>query len=349
MVELLVRAVVVLVWLGDGKLFGSFLGLAAGARTCAGIRVLERQPCRERAAQRSAGPTAQTDFTRRGCVQRLVYLFARWHHGQSKHGLGQHDYGLAASVEACAECLTRLSPQNKEILISRISQAASMVAPKKDKKIFHPDSRKAAQLTRTHLRKSKLAEATAKRSKKYAAQGPFSSFSIVLWTRALKRRDVGSDVGLLVDVYGFFYHALPPVGVLTLEELHAVLRDVWLTRHDDELEQERVARRKGRPKSTKEAKLEEIKLRETEEYRTGIGASKTSPSPIAHHLDPASVSDIFPQKRSQISHMNLLSNSFVNGTKKKLPTSSCFDSSAYLALIPQWSSYPNLENTTRCE
>ncbi|KAN0092615.1 Protein of unknown function (DUF2962) domain containing protein [Tylopilus felleus] len=113
----------------------------------------------------------------------------------------------------------------------------------KKEKIFHPDSRKAAQLTRTHLRKSKLAEATVKRSKKHAQQ---------------------------VDVYGFFYHALPPVGVLTLEELHAVVWDVWLTRHDDELGQERSARRKGRPKSTREAKLEEIKLRETEEYRTGI-------------------------------------------------------------------------------
>ena len=77
---------------------------------------------------------------------------------------------------------------------------------------------------------------------------------------------------------GFFYHALPPVGVLTLEDLHAVVRDVWLTRHDEELEQERAARRKGRSKSTKEAKLEEIKLRETEEYRSGIGEFQASPT-----------------------------------------------------------------------
>ncbi|KAN0088896.1 hypothetical protein V8E55_005953 [Tylopilus felleus] len=40
----------------------------------------------------------------------------------------------------------------------------------KKEKIFHPDSRKAAQLTRTHLRKSKLAKATVKRSKKHAQQ-----------------------------------------------------------------------------------------------------------------------------------------------------------------------------------
>lgn len=77
----------------------------------------------------------------------------------------------------------------------------------------------------------------------------------------------------LADVYGFFYHALPPGGVLSLEELHALIRDVWLTRHDHELEEERAARRKGRPKSTKELKLEETRLHESEEYRTGMGAS----------------------------------------------------------------------------
>lgn len=95
-----------------------------------------------------------------------------------------------------------------------------------------------------------------------------------------------------MDVYGFFHHALPPEGVLTLDDLHAVVRDVWLTRHDAELQQERVARRKGRPKSTKEVKLEEIKLRESEEYRTGIGTSGSSfvsfrfrPSPGIQTLD----------------------------------------------------------------
>lgn len=86
----------------------------------------------------------------------------------------------------------------------------------------------------------------------------------------------GADVAL-VDAYSFFYHALPPAGVLTLEELRAIVRDVWLARHNDELEQERAARRKGRPKSTKEVKLEEVKLREGEEYRTGLGES---PSPL---------------------------------------------------------------------
>lgn len=113
----------------------------------------------------------------------------------------------------------------------------------KKAKVFHPDSRKAAQLARTQLRKNKLSDARSEKKKKLAAEA---------------------------DVCGFFYHALPPEGVLSLQELHSLVRDVWLTRHDHELEEERSARRKGRPKSTKEVKLEEIKLRESEEYRTGF-------------------------------------------------------------------------------
>lgn len=72
-------------------------------------------------------------------------------------------------------------------------------------------------------------------------------------------------------MYGFFYHAIPEEGVLTLEELHQIIREVWLMRFDEELEQEKATRRKGRPKSAKEVKLEELKLREAEEYRTGMG------------------------------------------------------------------------------
>ena len=56
-----------------------------------------------------------------------------------------------------------------------------------------------------------------------------------------------------------------------MEELHFVVRDIWLPRFDQDLEAEKAARRKGRPKSTKEQKLDEQKLRDIEEYRTGIG------------------------------------------------------------------------------
>lgn len=55
---------------------------------------------------------------------------------------------------------------------------------------------------------------------------------------------------------------------------------MWLTRHDEELEQESAARRKGRPKSTKELKLDEIKLRESEEYRTGMGKIEYHAAPF---------------------------------------------------------------------
>jgi len=72
-------------------------------------------------------------------------------------------------------------------------------------------------------------------------------------------------------VYGFFYHTIPGDGVLTLEELHHTIRELWLTRFDEELEQEKAARRKGRPKSAREIALEELKSREAEEYRTGMG------------------------------------------------------------------------------
>jgi len=58
--------------------------------------------------------------------------------------------------------------------------------------------------------------------------------------------------------------------VLSLEDLHHVVRDIWLTRFDDELEAEKSWRRKGRPKSAKEVKLEEMKLREADIYRTGM-------------------------------------------------------------------------------
>ena len=80
---------------------------------------------------------------------------------------------------------------------------------------------------------------------------------------------------MLVDLYGFFYSAIPEEGILTLADLHELVRDVWLTRFDGELESHRSTRRPGRPKSTKETKLEELMLREAETYRTGMGTYLT--------------------------------------------------------------------------
>ncbi|KAF9005954.1 hypothetical protein BDQ17DRAFT_1352459 [Cyathus striatus] len=121
--------------------------------------------------------------------------------------------------------------------------ANSQAATTKKEKIHHPASRKAGQLARHALRKGKMGNLATKRTQKHDS---------------------------MVDVYGFFYHAMPEEGALSLEELHQVVRNVWLARFDDELESEKAARRKGRPKSLKEMKMEEMKLREVEEYRTGL-------------------------------------------------------------------------------
>ncbi|KII87422.1 hypothetical protein PLICRDRAFT_142685 [Plicaturopsis crispa FD-325 SS-3] len=124
------------------------------------------------------------------------------------------------------------------------SKTGKAAAPKpKKEKVFHPESRKAGQIARSQLRKGKLVGQASKRGKRDHSQ---------------------------VDKYGFFYHAMPPEGLMTLEDMHSLIKDIWLTRHDDELEEERAARRKGRPKSTAEVKLEERKLIESEEYRTGM-------------------------------------------------------------------------------
>lgn len=72
-------------------------------------------------------------------------------------------------------------------------------------------------------------------------------------------------------MHGFFYHLLPEQGVLSLAELHDLVQDVWLSRHDEELAAEKAARRAGRPKSKREVELEDEKLRESEQYRTGMG------------------------------------------------------------------------------
>ncbi|PPR03211.1 hypothetical protein CVT26_008059 [Gymnopilus dilepis] len=119
----------------------------------------------------------------------------------------------------------------------------SAAAKEKKEKVFHPASRKAGQLARHAIRKGKLGNLATKRTQKH---------------------------NTLADLYGFFFHAIPDEGVLSLEDLHHIIRDIWLTRFDDELEAEKSARRKGRPKSAKEVKLEELKLREAEIYRTGM-------------------------------------------------------------------------------
>ncbi|THU97744.1 hypothetical protein K435DRAFT_777827 [Dendrothele bispora CBS 962.96] len=126
---------------------------------------------------------------------------------------------------------------------TKTSKSSSATTKPKKEKIFHPQSRKADQLVRKSIRKEKLVGQSTDRKQKNS---------------------------ILADFYGFFYHSLPPEGTLSLDELHNLIANVWLTRFDEELEAERSSRRKGRPKSTKEQKLEELKLRESEQYRTGF-------------------------------------------------------------------------------
>jgi translation machinery-associated protein 16 len=142
------------------------------------------------------------------------------------------------------------------------AKAAKKTSGGKKEKVFHPSSRKAGQLARQALRKEKLQNLKTKRKEKDGTLGSSNSLSQTMKTDQV-----------LADVSGFFYHSLPDEGVLTLEELHELIRDVWLTRNDDELAAEQASRRKGRPKSKKELDLEDIKSRESEQYRTGLGES----------------------------------------------------------------------------
>jgi translation machinery-associated protein 16 len=142
----------------------------------------------------------------------------------------------------------------------------------KKEKLFHPQSRKAGQLVRSHIRKSKLEDLAQKRSHKRLSQGA-RIFRLRAFCLVSGFLTWGCGVVFLVDVLGFFYSTLPPEGELSLDELHLIVRDIWLARHDKDLEQERAKRRKGRPKSVKEIQIEELNVREAEEYRTGLGSS----------------------------------------------------------------------------
>ncbi|KAI0091681.1 hypothetical protein BDY19DRAFT_885373 [Irpex rosettiformis] len=122
-------------------------------------------------------------------------------------------------------------------------KATKKSGSQKKEKLFHPQSRKADQLVRAQHRKSKLVDLAKSRKEKFSTQ---------------------------VDIYNFFYSAVPAEGALNLEDLHTIIRDVWLTRFNAELDEERAARRRGRPKSVKEQKMEDLKARELETYRTGM-------------------------------------------------------------------------------
>ncbi|KAF8816333.1 hypothetical protein BYT27DRAFT_7238006 [Phlegmacium glaucopus] len=63
-------------------------------------------------------------------------------------------------------------------------------------------------------------------------------------------------LAVALDLYGFLFCATPEEGVLSLQDLHLIVNDIWLTRFDEDLEKIRSARRKSRPKSSEEIKLD---------------------------------------------------------------------------------------------
>ncbi|KAJ7077823.1 hypothetical protein B0H15DRAFT_954828 [Mycena belliarum] len=115
-------------------------------------------------------------------------------------------------------------------------------------KVFHPSSRKAGQLARNALRKGKLGNLRTTRKKKAASR---------------------------LDFYAFVHAELPPPPdapdgeVLSLPQLHAITQ-AWIARDDAALAAEQAARRPGRPKSPRESRIEERRIRESEVYRTGM-------------------------------------------------------------------------------
>jgi hypothetical protein len=71
----------------------------------------------------------------------------------------------------------------------------------------------------------------------------------------------------------FFHLSLPPAPfeAYDLPSLHELIKDVYLTRNDEELDELKKARRPGRPKAKREIEIEEIKRKENAEYENGFG------------------------------------------------------------------------------
>ncbi|KAJ7066711.1 hypothetical protein C8F01DRAFT_980969 [Mycena amicta] len=109
----------------------------------------------------------------------------------------------------------------------------------------HPDSRVATQRLRRGIRNERMADLRSKAKSKASTR---------------------------LEFYAFMYGRVPPdseSSTLSLPEMHVILQ-AWVSRHEPDISAEQAARRKGRPKSVREMRLEEARLREHENYRTGI-------------------------------------------------------------------------------
>ncbi|PWY98610.1 hypothetical protein BCV70DRAFT_201928 [Testicularia cyperi] len=109
----------------------------------------------------------------------------------------------------------------------------------------HPHSRRATQLARVALRKDKLNHAKAVRGRSSNA----------------KVDRLSTLVLMLPDTA----ESLPD-----LAAVHAFVREYFLTRHDDEIQQLEAERRAGRPPPKRLVELKDLKAKEAQEYHDGI-------------------------------------------------------------------------------
>jgi hypothetical protein len=212
----------------------------------------------------------------------MEHKLAEWlPQSKAKNALrrGRLRFGLFVSVDDNAPGVATLVCERcgsagcviQQLLSGEMGRATTRAATTKatgqqlKEKIFHPNSRKACQLERAKLRKGKLAVASCKRSHKQIAKG-------MVGIRVYMFCSSQSSFFDKVDRYLFFYHVMPPnVPAISLAQLHKIITDTWLKRHDEDLWREQELRYPGRPKTVKEDRILEMQLQDREEYRSGLG------------------------------------------------------------------------------
>ncbi|KAJ2957423.1 hypothetical protein NQZ79_g6844 [Umbelopsis isabellina] len=113
---------------------------------------------------------------------------------------------------------------------------------------MHPSSRKAFQLTRVVMRNDRLEQ------------------------RARSKETVGNPK---IDRYLWFKFALDDtLPCATTEELHSLIQ-MYLCRHDEELENLQALRKGSRPKTSRQDILEALIKKEKDEYEKGFVADAT--------------------------------------------------------------------------
>ena len=130
----------------------------------------------------------------------------------------------------------------------------------------HPHSRKANQIQRAALRDDRLRDAGARKDKeRYVLINRVGFFKIAVMT-ATSTTGAGtmqSDAAETTTIGD------SNVRSFTIQETRQLI-EAYIRRRDNDLEDERKARRPGRPKSTKEDQLSMAIKAEEDEYRSGF-------------------------------------------------------------------------------